>query len=85
MPRKIEKSVDECNCGIIHLEEEMALLKVIKQKGVNYVVVSSTLHVFERSTAPYIVSTSQPSVGRTTLATLSQQLGARLPRASPLF
>ncbi|KAI8410964.1 hypothetical protein FOFC_07967 [Fusarium oxysporum] len=45
---------------------------LLKQKRVDCVVVSSKLHVFERSTAPYIISTSQPSVGRITLATLSQ-------------
>jgi hypothetical protein len=32
---------------------------VLKQKRVDYVVVSSKLHVSERSTAPYVVSTSQ--------------------------
>jgi hypothetical protein len=56
---------------------------MLKQKRVDYVVVSSKLHVSERSTAPYIVSTSQPPVGRTTLATLSQQWKARPPRPPP--
>jgi hypothetical protein len=46
---------------------------VLKQKRVDYVVVSSKLHVSERSTAPYVVSTSQPPADRTTIATLSQQ------------
>jgi len=27
MPRKIEKTINECNCRITHLEEEMGLLK----------------------------------------------------------
>src|SRR6478735_3750153 len=35
----------------------VSLLSVMKQKWVHYVVVSSKLHVSERSTAPYIVST----------------------------
>jgi hypothetical protein len=53
---------------------------VLKQERVDCVVVHSKLHVSERSTAPYIVSTSQPPADRTTIATLSQQFGLVLVR-----
>ena len=45
----------------------------VEVKRVEFVVVSSKLHVSERSTPPYIVSTSQPPADRTTFAALSQQ------------
>jgi hypothetical protein len=51
---------------------------MLKQKRVDCVVVSSKLHVSGRSTAPYIVSTSQPPADRTTLVTRSQHFGPSL-------
>jgi hypothetical protein len=53
---------------------------LLKQKRVDCIVVSSKLHVSERSTAPCIVSTSQPPAGRPILATLSQHRS--IPAAS---
>jgi hypothetical protein len=47
---------------------------LLNQKRVNCVVVSSKLHISERSTAPYIASTSQPLADRTTLVTRSQYI-----------
>jgi hypothetical protein len=42
-----------------YTEDDVAeAILVLKQKGVDCVVVGSKLHVSERSTAPYIVSTS---------------------------
>jgi hypothetical protein len=69
---KIEKKTENTQLCGWRKGSALRAHSLIKQKWVDFVVVSSKLHVSERSTAPYVVSTSQPPADRTTIATLSQ-------------
>jgi hypothetical protein len=58
----------------------LMLVRCVEVKRVDCVIVGSKLHISERSTAPYIVSTSQSPADRTTGR---RSIGGRVPSQLP--
>jgi hypothetical protein len=58
LSRKVEMRTENTQLFVWRRGRALRAHNLLKQKRVDCIVVSSKLHVSERSTAPYIVSTS---------------------------